>query len=627
MPNRATYLGTVQDVQGATISIALDKNTVSGLAFIEGQGYRIGQVGSFVRISIGFTDLFGIVSQIGAGAVPEALIAAEPYGYRWMKVQLVGEGQRTGEFKRGISQYPTIGDEAHLVTEQDLIRIYGRPDAPNFVKVGSLASAESIPALIDINRLVTRHSAIVGTTGAGKSTTVANLLVSLSDPQRYPSSRIIVLDIHGEYYSALKDRATVFRVNANEEQGEKPLYIPYWALSFDELQRVTPFRFMQDTERAALIEKIKQLKLASIQKQQRVGVTSDTLTVDTPIPFSIHRLWYDLYRQVCSTHTAQGQNQSSATEAIETNSQGKQQFGDIMQVIPPKYKPITSGGTDRIYLSGSPLNIRRQILALESLLRDTRYDFFFRPGPWYPKPDLQNLDSQPEKDIDALLETWIGGDKPITILDLSGVPVTILIDLIGVVIRLLFDALFWARNLPEGGRNRPLLFILEEAHAYLNSGNEGAASIAARRIVKEGRKYGVGAMIVSQRPAEIDQTILSQCGTMFAMRLANASDRSHVTGTVSENLEGLFNMLPSLRTGEAIIVGEAVHLPLRALIETPSKNRRPDSHDPKIYDSDKKGGWNRPRQKEDYSKVAEVWRNEDPRTSNNGGEKNGQNPS
>ena len=284
MASSPTYLGTVQDVQGATISIALDKNTVSGLAFIEGHGYRIGQIGSFVRISIGYTDLFGIVSQVGAGAVPEALLAAEPYGHRWIKVQLIGEGQRTGEFRRGISQYPTIGDEAHLVTEQDLSRIYGKIDAPNFVKVGSLASAESIPALIDIDRLVTRHSAIVGTTGAGKSTTVANLLVSLTDPSLYPSARILVLDIHGEYYAALSDRAAVFRVNADVNRGEKPLFIPYWALSFDELLRVTPFRDVGDADRAALVEKIKGLKLASLQVAVRDGVTADTMTVDTPIP-------------------------------------------------------------------------------------------------------------------------------------------------------------------------------------------------------------------------------------------------------------------------------------------------------------------------------------------------------
>lgn len=613
MPNSPTYLGTVQDVQGATISIALDKETVSGLAFIDGHGYRIGQVGSFVRISIGFTDLFGIVSQVGAGAVPEALVKVEPYGYRWLKVQLIGEGQRLSEFKRGISQYPTIGDEAHLVTEQDLTRIYGRLDAPNFVRVGNLASAESIPALVDIDRLITRHSAVVGTTGAGKSTTVASLLVSLSDPGRYPSARIIVLDIHGEYHAALNDRATIFRVNADETRGEHPLFIPYWALSLDELLRVTPFRGLNDADRAALVEKVKQLKLASLLAQTRDGVSADTMTVDTPIPFSIHRLWYELHRYVCSTHTAQGANQSDATEAIEQGPNGQPMVGDIMGVTPPRYRPITSGGTNRVYLSGAQLNIRRQIMATESLLRDTRYDFMFRPGPWCPNPTFQSLDAQPAQDLDALIKSWVGGDKPITILDLSGVPVSILMDLVGVLIRLLFDALFWARYLPEGGRTRPLLFVLEEAHAYLNAGNEGAASTAARRIVKEGRKYGFGAMIVSQRPAEIDPTILSQCGTIFAMRLANATDRSHVTGTVSDNLEGLFNMLPTLRTGEAIMVGEAVHLPLRALIDAPAKNRRPDSHDPKIYDPDASSGWNRQKQDEDYARVLEKWRSENPR--------------
>lgn len=619
MASSPTYLGTVQDVQGATISIALDKDTVSGLAFIDGHGYRIGQIGSFVRIGIGFVDLFGIVSQVGAGAVPEALAKVEPYGFRWLKVQLVGEGRRSGEFKRGISQYPTIGDEAHLVTEQDLTRIYGRPDAPNFVRIGNLASAESIPALVDIDRLITRHSAVVGTTGAGKSTTVANLLASLSDPARYPSSRIIVLDIHGEYHAALSDRATIFRVNADETRGEQPLFIPYWALSLDELLRVTPFRGLNDADRAALVEKIKQLKLASIGAQARNGVTADTMTVDTPIPFSIHRLWYELHRYVCSTHTAQGANQSDATEAIELGPDGQPMLGDIMNVNPPRYRPITSGGPNRVYLSGAPLNIRRQILATESLLRDTRYGFMFRPGPWCPNPTFQTLDAQPTQDLDDLIKSWVGGDKPITILDLSGVPVSILMDLVGVLIRLLFDALFWARYLPEGGRTRPLLFVLEEAHAYLNAGNEGAASVAARRIVKEGRKYGLGAMIVSQRPSEIDPTILSQCGTMFAMRLANATDRSHVTGTVSDNLEGLFNMLPTLRTGEAIIVGEAVHLPLRALIDAPAKSRRPDSHDPKIYDPDVNGGWNRQKQAEDYARVLEKWRSEDPRAASNPG--------
>lgn len=613
MASSPTYLVTVQDVQGATISIALDPNTVSGLAFIDGHGYRIGQIGSFVRVSIGFNDLFGIVSQVGAGAVPEALAALEPYGNRWLRVQLIGQAGRSGGFHRGVSQYPTIGDEAHLVDEQDLARIYGRQDVQNNVRIGSLASTESIPALIDIDKLISRHSAVVGSTGSGKSTTVAGLLASISDPERYPSARVLVIDIHGEYQPALDDRATVFRVNPDEARGEKPLFIPYWALSFDELLRVTPFVGVGDADRAALVEKIKQLKLSSLARMGRDGVTADTLTVDTPIPFSVHRLWYELTRYVCSTHTAQSANQSEQTEAIERDADGQLLQGDIMGVRAPKYRPISQGGADRVYLSAAPLNLRRQLIATESLLRDSRYDFLFRPGRWCPRPTFNDLDAQPEEDLDELLSQWVGGDTPVVILDLSGVPVSILTELVGVLLRLLFDALFWARYLPEGGRSRPLLVVLEEAHAYLSAANEGAASIAARRIVKEGRKYGLSAMIVSQRPSEIDPTILSQCGTMFALRLANASDRSQVTGTVTDNLEGLFNMLPALRTGEAIVVGEAVHLPLRAVIDAPAANRRPDSHDPRVFDPQQRTGWNAPKVAEDYRRALGAWRSENAR--------------
>ncbi|MBE0427851.1 MAG: ATP-binding protein [Nitrospirae bacterium] len=609
MPNKPTYLDTVQDVHGATISVALDKDTVSGLAFIEGHGYRIGQIGSFVRIPIGFVDLFGIVSQVGAGAVPEKLAEVEPHGYRWMKVQLIGEGQRKGEFKRGVSQYPTIGDEVHLVTEQDLSRIYGRPDAPNFVSLGSLASAESIPALVDIDKLVTRHCAVVGTTGAGKSTTVANLILSLSDSTRYPSARIMILDIHGEYFSALRDRATVFRVNSKEEYDERPLYIPYWAMTFDELMTVT-FGTLGDTERGAVMEKIVDLKLNALKLQPYEGVTEDNLTVDSPVPFSIHKLWFDLYRLVYATHTVAG-GQSEKTEALLLDDKNNvSQSGNAIKVIPPKYQPHTqASGEKKIYLSTSPLNLRRPLHALASKLRDPRYDFLFRPGPWYP--DEQGL---PKGDLDTLLEAWIGGSRTITILDLSGIPVSILTHLIEVLLRVIFDALFWACNLSEGGRERPLLIVLEEAHAYLSQGDEGVAAQSTRRIVKEGRKYGLGALVVSQRPSEIDPTILSQCGTIFAMRLANTTNRSHITGAVSDNLEGLFLMLPALRVGEAIIVGESVHLPMRTLVDPPARNRRPDSSDPLIYDENNPGGWNRQREKSNYKDVLEVWRRQDTRS-------------
>lgn len=222
------------------------------------------------------------------------------------------------------------------------------------------------------------------------------------------------------------------------------------------------------------------------------------------------------------------------------------------------------------------------------------------------------MNAQPEADLDALLSFWVGGKQPITILDLSGVPAPILTDLVGALLRLLFDALSWARLLPEGGRRRPVLFVLEEAHAYLSTEGGGAAR-AARRLVKEGRKYGLGAMVISQRPTEIDSTILSQCGTIFAMRLSNATDRARVMATAADSLEGLFAMLPALRTGEAIVVGEAVPLPLRAAIAGGSKRRRPDSHDPPVYDPEGKRGWNQARSEENYARAVERWRREDPR--------------
>jgi hypothetical protein len=618
MPGSPTYLGTVQDVQGSTISIALDKDTVSGLAFIDGQGYRIGQIGSFVRISIGFTDLFGIVSQVGAGAVPEALLKAEPYeyqhGFRWLKVQLIGEGKRLGEFKRGISQYPTIGDEAHLVTEQDLTRIYGPGEPDDFVPVGHLASTEAIPALVNINALVTRHAAVVGTTGAGKSTTVAGLLASLADSSRYPSARILVLDIHGEYPKALPECCTVFRVGADQTERDHPLYIPFWALSFEEMITVG-FGGLDGQKAATVADFLLQLKRESLANRPRDGVTQDTVTVDSPVPFCIHKMWLELHRREHLTVVPKpGGSVDEREPAYVLDAKGDPvQTGDAMSVTPPLYRTVKTTGKaeERVQYGTEAIGIRQQLAGLASRLRDPRFSFLFKHGDWLP-----GVDGKTTKDLDALLQDWVGGEKPITILDLSGIPSTVLNDLIGALLRILYDALFWARKLPEGGRERPLLVVLEEAHAYLGKESSGAAADALRRIAKEGRKYGVGMMLVSQRPTEIDSTILSQCGTLFAMRLANETDRGHVTSAASDNLKGLFDMLPSLRTGEAIIVGEAVSLPIRTLIDPPPKNRRPDSEDPRVVvrgslerdGFDGAGGWNQRRDLPDYAAVVRLWR-------------------
>lgn len=613
-----TRIGTVQDVAGTSVSVSLVNETATGLSFYKGESYRIGQVGSFVRIPLGYTSLFGIVSEVGAGAAPKTEDDIHPWGNQWLTVQLVGERGREGKFERGVSQHPTINDAVHIVTEEDLREIYGPGDPVDFVTVGHLASAESIPALININRLITRHSAVVGTTGAGKSTTVAGLLASLTHPTRYPSARIVVLDIHGEYAKALADRSVVFRVTPDILKGEKPLYIPFWALSFDELINLS-FGKLSDQPLAATADAIVALKRDALGNRAREGVTAERLTVDSPVPFCIHKLWLDFYQREHGTVIPRpGAAADDVEAAYVLGADGKPtQLGDAMSVTPPLYRTVKTTGpaNERVQWGPDPLGMRQQLAILGSKLRDPQLAFLFNPQEWRP-----DLDGTVAKDLDALLADWVGGPSPITILDLSGIPSAVLNDLIGALLRILYDALFWARNLPEGGRERPLMVVLEEAHTYLGKEHSGAAAMAVRRIAKEGRKYGVGVMIVSQRPSEIDPTILSQCGTIFAMRLANDIDRGQIAGAASDNLKGLFDMLPILRTGEAIIVGEAVSLPIRTLIDPPDKDRRPDSGDPRVVvrgDANKdgyegEGGWAVPRHSEDYSIVMRQWRTQSP---------------
>lgn len=510
-----------------------------------------------------------------------------------MEIQLVGEslGER---FERGVSEYPSLGDEVHLVTESDIRKIYGPLDFGQLA-IGTLGSSASIEVRIDLDKLVTRHVAILGSTGSGKSTCVASLVRAIASDStedgnvKYPSARVLLLDVHGEYARALGDVAEVYRINAHH--GEHELYIPYWALDFEDLCEFLtggiPF------EKAVHFhDKIVELKRASLARPsgQRPGANPDSLTVDTPVPFSLKQLWYDLIDQ--ELLTLEGQNRDEPAQIAP---------GDAAALIPPTYKPWTRGA--KVVLNPSAPGIRRPLEFLRSRLLDTRFNFLLHPGPW--EPDLEGLVSQ---DLDALLENWLGHQKAVTILDLSGVPSSVLVRLIGAVLRISYDALFWSRDKSEGGINRPLLIVMEEAHRYLGGDERAGARAIAQRVVKEGRKYGIGAMIVSQRPSEIDETVLSQCGTIFALRLSNPVDQQRVRGTMPDSLSGLMAMLPALRTGEAMITGEAVRLPMRARLRLPSQAQRPDSEDPNVPDR-----WHVPRLPEDYGQVTAAWRAQSPR--------------
>ena len=590
---KPTLVGSVGAVTGSAVSVRQSQGVASGIAIIGGKSYRAGQVGSFVRIPQGYHDLYGIVSEVGASATPVALLEARDRGERWMTVQLVGEIVGAS-FERGIGQYPSVNDEVHLVTEEDLARIYGTADGGQ-VAIGRLASAEGIPVRVDLDKLVTRHSAVLGSTGSGKSTTVASLLRSIAlgssieSDTGLPSARVLLIDIHGEYGRALGEVASVFRVNPS--RGEERLHIPYWALDPTDLLGFLLGR-LDDRPLTQILDKILGARTSRVRDAPIQGVDVASMTAETPVPFSLKQLWLDLIEPELRT-----------LENLQTRVPAIVQAGDAETLRPPKFKPHGMGSTPPFLNTIGVLGILRQLEQMRSRLLDRQYDFLLHPGPWEPK-----LDGRVEKDLGCLLDAWFGHEKPITILDLSGIPSAVLMRLIGAILKIVCESFFWGREKSEGGLRRPVLVVMEEAHRYLSKDTEGSARTMVQRVVKEGRKFGIGAMIVSQRPSEVDETILSQCGTFIALRLSNASDRAKVQAALPDSLAGIVDSLPVLRTGEAIITGEAARLPIRCRIALPAEEHRPNSEDPEVARQ-----WRKERVREGYERVAASWRAQDPR--------------
>jgi DNA helicase HerA-like ATPase len=500
-----------------------------------------------------------------------------------MTIVLFGESTG-GTFERGVGQYPTVGDEVHFVTSGDLAIIYGRDPTAGGLTIGNIASASGIPATLDLDRLLSRHCAIVGSTGAGKSNLVSVILEALASSE-FPSSRILVIDPHGEYGGVAKERSIVFRLSPGE--GERPLVVPFWALPFDELLAIT-FGAMSPANEAAIRDMVQELK--------RIAATHlsnppppEAITADTPVPFSVRQLWFDLDDFERSTYRKDG------TQRVKAEIQT---VGDAERLISNVY-PIHAAGGAEPFKNPTPRGLGKQLELARSRLTDARYSFLFSPAGGYA-PDLSG---KVTADIDGLVSSWVGHDKPLTVLDVSELPSDIAADVIGLLIRVVYDTLFWAGTLPVSGRAQPLMIVVDEAHRFLPEGGDSSCHRILTRVAKEGRKYGVGLMVVTQRPSDVDATILSQCGTMIALRTTSPGDRSRVAAAFPDDLGGLVQLLPSLRTGEGLFVGEAMFVPSRVRIQ---RTRSPDGgSDPKVTER-----WEvKPRPSSDnYATALRNWR-------------------
>lgn len=568
MNSPSTFIGRIKNLAGNRLSIQLDEKIKSIMPIIDGVLYKTGQIGSFVKIPLGYTSLYGIVTQIGADAIPDSLkeVALESnldkyYTTRWINVSLVGE-KIGNKFERGVTLFPNVEDEVHIVTISDLDLIYGGLGEDHSITVGNISVSESLPAKLDINKLITRHCALVGATGSGKSNSVAVILNEIGNERKFKSARVLVIDPHGEYNIALKEKSHLFRIDANKAKNENELYIPYWALPFDVLLSLFSGH-LNDQQKDYVRDKILALKLeAATLLDNKPNLAA--ITADSPIPFNINRMWFeldDIERQTFSNSA-----RTELTSLLQTGN-----ADDLKSNI---YQPASLGSAAP-FLSNKVKGILNFLDSVKNKLLDKRYKFLFDISDY-------NCNSQGKvnKDLDALLKSWLAGDKPITVLDLSGVPSEIITSISGTLLKIVYDALFWAQELDVGGRNQPLLIVLEEAHNYLKAGENSISSKTVQAISKEGRKYGVGLLLVTQRPSELDTTVLSQCGTIISLRMFNASDRSHITSAIQDDLNEITSLLPSLRTGEGLVVGEAVKIPSR--VKFYKMPESPKSGDPKI---------------------------------------------
>lgn len=438
-------------------------------------------------------------------------------------------------FKRSINTYPEINSEVFLAEGEALSIIMNSLDdtdspATEKLMIGKYASNREVQAILDGNKFFQRHACIVGSTGSGKSYTVANIL---EKTEKLPYANIIVYDLHGEYTQL----SYAEQIKISDEKGG--LHIPLWFFNYEEIHSL----FIESSEgtstnqRAAVVDYILKSKKEYIEKNMK-ELSSDVVTADTPVPFSAHRL----------------------KEYLEKEDIREDETGDFYKSGDNKGQPKTKKGQ----YNGKLTNL---IMRLQTKMDDKKYGFVFNED-----------ETQSERYLNEFTRKIMGVDssKKVKVIDLSEVPTDMLAIVIGIVTRLVYDVQFWMS--PENNQTRhPLAFVCDEAHIYM-SNDMSSMRLAEKKsleifekISKEGRKYGIALLIVSQRPAELNTTIISQCNNIISLKITNDRDKRAVASMLTDSLVGLVDSLPNLDVGECVVVGDAIKLPVKILLDKPNE--------------------------------------------------------
>lgn len=510
-------IGRVVEVSGSKVIGELEGTVEDLHRTYKSRRYRVGQVGSIVKIEAGDKLVFGVVTALrmtetlldgDSDAHPESASDA-----KWLEIELFGEAVRIGlgesefSFQRGVVTYPLPGQCIFVSSVSELARIYHRPDKPS-IHVGSLSQAESLPVYLLTDDLLGKHFAVLGTTGSGKSCSVTVLLRSILDVA--PKAHMILLDPHNEYRRAFPDNAEIIDPTS--------LNLPHWLLNFEESMAL----FIGKTEFVATSQSniLKDAILAARKSFWAHGIAPEKITVDTPIPYKLSEL----------------------LAHVEAN----------MPTQDSKKDPY--------------LKIRNKI---QTLQQDSRFSFLIRPD--------ENVTDELQGIVGQYLRIPVS-DKPLSIIDLSGVPSDVVDVVVSVLCRMIFDFAVWSPRPVQV----PIVLVCEEAHRYAPRRDDAAfqpTKQALSRIAKEGRKYGVGLGLISQRPSELAESILSQCNTLIALRMSNEQDQNFVQRALPDSVRSLVNVLPTLRTQEALVVGEGTVVPVRLRFNDLADEYQPQSAD------------------------------------------------
>ncbi len=568
-------IGTIVEVDGTHLVAELDPNINELSRVYAGDIYAIGQFGSIVRIHFGRRIIYGYVCRlrmkseyyrehgIASTAPPTArIIEADLFGEgEWGYTELTTPIDWQLNFERGVSTFPLPQQKVYLTPKSELSYIFGQ-GGPAAVEIGEHVGAGGTPCYADMNELLGKHTAVLGSTGAGKSGTVAAVLHCLlerGEKQGYEkwNPRIVLLDPHNEYGRA-------FPGHQRLSTDEGTLSLPYWMLSLDE----TVGLFVGKTEHAATSQSnIVKNALLDVRRQaaeEVERVTEDSISVDSPIPYLL------------------GDPAGLDTFGKKEDVLYEEGFVGAVNKQRPKNKDKKQHE-----------EFNKVLRKLASLMSDARLDFMMKPWDGNGDP------------LSGVVAQFMGDGEPIRVVDLSGVPNEVAGAASSLIARTLFSMKLWQSA--DGRKSSPVLLVCEEAHRYVPDRGEAqyeAAQEAIRRLAKEGRKYGIGLMLVSQRPSEVEATVLSQCNSWLVLRVTNDADRAHVRSILPDSLSGLTKVLSGLRQREAIFVGQAAMLPSRILIRHLDDDKLPRSHD---IDFDQ--GWQcDPVASEDLVDIGTRWR-------------------